>query len=128
MQFQPRVSGYYRKSYESDYKDKIINRRAGKYWNHSLSVTEDIQQAYSIPAGVYVSEVTKYGAAEALGITANLVITSFDGTTITDISQLQDLLQYYAEGTKVEVKLQVPDGDTYIENSDGNFGKSGKFR
>ncbi|MDD3219198.1 MAG: trypsin-like peptidase domain-containing protein [Lachnospiraceae bacterium] len=98
-------------------KTKLSTDEQGSIGIKGLSVTEDIQQAYSIPAGVYVSEVTKGGAAEAAGITANSVITSFDGTTITDISQLQDLLQYYAEGTKVEVKLQVPDGDTYIEKT-----------
>jgi len=72
---------------------------------------------YGIPEGVYVSEVTSGGAAEAAGIIKGDVITKFDGKKITDIDQLKDLLQYYAAGETVEVTLKSAQNGTYNERT-----------
>lgn len=81
------------------------------------SVTEAINQMYGIPEGVYVSEVTSGGAAEAAGIIKGDVIIKFDGKKITDIDQLKDLLQYYAAGETVEVTLKSAQNGTYNERT-----------
>lgn len=81
------------------------------------SVTDAINQMYGIPAGVYVSEVTSGGAAEAAGIIKGDVITKFDGKTITDIDQLKELLLYYSAGETVEVTLQSAQNGNYTEKT-----------
>ena len=42
-------------------------------------VSDEAAEAYGIPSGVFVSQVTEGGAAEQAGITANSIITAFDG-------------------------------------------------
>ncbi len=66
------------------------------------SVTSEIS-SFGIPVGAYVNEVAKDSAAEKAGIIAGDVITEFDGKTITSFESLQDILQYYAAGEKVDV-------------------------
>lgn len=78
-------------------------------------VSEEASEAYGIPAGVFISEVTEGGAAEQAGITSNSVITAFDGKAVSDISELKNMLDYYEAGETVEVTVQVPDNSGYTE-------------
>lgn len=96
---------------------KVSSENQGTLGITGLSVNSEIQDAYGIPTGVYVSEVAKGGAAENAGIEAKDVITKFDGKSISDVSELQSLLQYYSAGEKVEVTLQVPEGNGYTEKT-----------
>lgn len=74
----------------------------------------DVTQS-GIPAGVYVTEVTKGLAADKAGIKKGFIITKFDGYTVSGISQLVDRLTYYKENEKVEITVQVPGEDGYTE-------------
>ena len=58
-------------------------------------VSDEAAEAYGIPSGVFVSQVTEGGAAEQAGITANSIITAFDGKSVSDISELKSRLEYY---------------------------------
>ena len=80
-------------------------------------VSDEAAEAYGIPSGVFVSQVTEGGAAEQAGITANSIITAFDGKSVSDISELKSRLEYYKAGEEVEVTLQVPDGNGYTEKN-----------
>ena len=80
-------------------------------------VSEEAAQTYGIPSGVFVSQVTEGGAAEQAGITANSIITAFDGKMVTDISELKSRLEYYKAGEQIEVTLQVPDNNGYTEKT-----------
>lgn len=82
-----------------------------------ITVDAAVSQAYGIPAGVYVVDVTAGGAAEAAGITKGSVITAFDGKTVTGIENLQEILQYYAAGETVEMTLKVPDTGEYTDKT-----------
>lgn len=82
-----------------------------------ITVNESVSQTYGIPEGVYVAEVTEGSGAEAAGIVRGEVITKFDGKAVTDISELQNLLQYYAAGETVEVTLKVPNAGEYTEKT-----------
>ena len=45
------------------------------------------------------------------------IITKFDGTSVSGISALKDLLQYYEAGETVDVTLRVADGGSYQEKT-----------
>ena len=77
------------------------------------TVSDEAVQIYGIPQGVFVSEVTEGGPADDAGITKNMVITEFDGKTITSIDQLVELLQYYEPKEKIDVTVAVLDGNEY---------------
>ena len=61
---------------------------------------------YNVPAGVVVTDVVENGPAADAGIEAGDIITELDGRTISGMSQLQQTLEYYAAGEKVDVVIQ----------------------
>lgn len=98
-------------------RTKVDSDKQGTIGIKGINVTSDVQEKYNLPEGIYVSEVTSGSAAEKAGITSGSVITKFDGKSVTDIENLQDLLQYYKAGETVELTLQVPDSDSYKEKT-----------
>ena len=102
----------------------MMNAKArDKVDNHGIlgitgsTVSDEAVQIYGIPQGVFVSEVTEGGPADDAGITKNMVITEFDGKTITSIDQLVELLQYYEPKEKIDVTVAVLDGNEYKEKT-----------
>ncbi|MBR0378510.1 MAG: trypsin-like peptidase domain-containing protein [Lachnospiraceae bacterium] len=61
--------------------------------------------AAGYPAGVYVSEVTKGGPAEAAGLKEGDIITAIDGISVTSSAQLINYLQYYAAGETIDFSV-----------------------
>ena len=94
-------------------RTKVAAEDQGTIGIKCLDVSSQIQQAYNMPAGVYISEVTSGSAAENAGLKSGYVLTSFDGHSITSTSELKSLLQYYSAGETVEVEVQVPDNGSY---------------
>ena len=104
----------------ADSLENMMNAKArDKVDNHGiLGITgSKAVQIYGIPQGVFVSEVTEGGPADDAGITKNMVITEFDGKTITSIDQLVELLQYYEPKEKIDVTVAVLDGNEYKEKT-----------
>ena len=74
-------------------------------------------QAYGIPTGVYVSDVPAGSKAEAAGLRKGDVITALDGRSVTDVSGLQTLLQYYSAGQTVTLTVQSIENNAYAEKT-----------
>ena len=83
-------------------RTKVAAEDQGTIGIKCLDVSSQIQQAYNMPAGIYISEVTSGGAAENAGLKSGYVLTSFDGHSITSTSELKSLLHYYSAGETVE--------------------------
>ena len=81
------------------------------------TVDSAVTEAYGVPEGVLVREVTEGGAADAAGIEARSIITKFAGETVTTKEQLVDFLSYYEPGEDVELTIEVPDGKEYKEET-----------
>ena len=94
-------------------RTKVAAEDQGTIGIKCLDVSSQIQQAYNMSAGIYISEVTSGGAAENAGLKSGYVLTSFDGHSITSTSELKSLLQYYSAGETIEVEVQVPDNGSY---------------
>ena len=108
----------------ADSLENMMNAKArDKVDNHGIlgitgsTVSNEAVQIYGIPQGVFVSKVTEDGPADDAGITKNMVITEFDGKTITSIDQLVELLQYYEPKEKIDVTVAVQDGNEYKEKT-----------
>ena len=108
----------------ADSLENMMNAKArDKVDNHGIlgikgsTVSSEAVQIYGIPQGVFVSQVTEGGPADDAGITKNMVITEFDGKTITSIDQLVELLQYYEPKEKIDVVVAVLDGNEYKEKT-----------
>lgn len=81
------------------------------------TVDSAVTEAYGVPEGVLVREVTEGGVADAAGIEARSIITKFAGKTVTTKEQLVDFLSYYEPGEDVELTIEVPDGKEYKEET-----------
>ena len=98
-------------------KVKVDESNQGAIGVSCRDISSDIAQAYQIPQGVYIGSVSADSPAPAAGITAGSILTKFDGTSVSSVSELQNLLQYYAAGTQVEITVMVPDQGTYAEKT-----------
>ncbi len=94
-------------------RTKVATEDQGTIGIKCIDVSSQIQQAYNMPAGIYISEVTSGGAAENAGLKSGYVLTSFDGHSVTSTSELKSLLQYYSAGETVDVEAQVQSNGSY---------------
>ncbi|MBS6194341.1 MAG: trypsin-like peptidase domain-containing protein [Clostridiales bacterium] len=81
------------------------------------NVDSSISEAYGIPQGVYVGEVTEGGAAQKAGLQPGSIITKFDKTSVKSFDELRTLLTYYAAGETVELTVKVADNGEYVEKT-----------
>ena len=95
-------------------KDKVAEAKKGYLGISGLDVTADVSAMYGMPEGVYVAQVYNGGAYEA-GILKGDIITSFDGSSVKTMTDLQGYLEYYEIGEEVMVTIQRPNAGGYIE-------------
>jgi len=75
-----------------------------------FNMTETVAQAFSLPMmGIIVESVVPDSGADKAGIKPSDIITSFNGQTVLNMSQLSEEVQKCAIGDAVEVKL-IRDG------------------
>ena len=108
----------------TDTLESLMNEETrDKVDNHGVlgitvrSVDSAVSEAYGVPEGVLVRDVTEGGAADEAGIEAKSIITKFAGKVVTTKEQLVDFLSYYEPGEDVELTLEVPDGKGYKEET-----------
>ncbi|MGO4948063.1 S1C family serine protease [Blautia sp. Sow4_E7] len=111
-------------SYVTDTLETLMNEETrDKVDNHGVlgitvqTVDSDVSEAYGVPEGVLVRDVTEGGAADDAGIEAKTIITKFAGKVVTTKEQLVDFLSYYEPGEDVELTVEVPDGKGYKEET-----------
>lgn len=99
-------------------RSKVDESERGYIGIFGLDVSNESSKLYNMPSGVFISEVTEGGAADKAGITKGSIITKFDGTSVTSMDVLQDLMQYYKAGETVEIVIQIPDkSGEYVEKT-----------
>ena len=98
-------------------RDKLDDADHGVLGITGNSVSSEAVQVYGIPAGVFVKDVTKDGAADKAGLTPSSIITKFNGKSVSSIQQLIEYLSYYEPGEDVELTVQVPKDASYSEET-----------
>ena len=96
---------------------KAAENERGTLGITAATVPASVTEAYGIPTGVYVSDVTEGSGAQAAGLRRGDVITALDGRSVTDVSQLQELLQYYKAGQTVNLTVQSITDSAYAEKT-----------
>ena len=87
-------------------------------------VTSEYEQAYGIPQGIYISEVSAGSPAERAGLQKGYIITKLNGTTVKTLSQLQEKLSKCEAGTQGKVTVKIASGSSYQEKTFSvTFGK-----
>jgi serine protease Do len=78
-------------------------------------VSDEMVELYGIPKGIYLTEVSEDSPAEEAGLKKGDIITKFDGSSVQTMSQLKEMLAYYAAGEEVEVVISHADNGEYVE-------------
>ena len=83
------------------------------------SVSADATFLYGIPQGVYVTFVSEDGPAAQAGLGEGDIITAMDGTEVTSMRDLQEVLEYYAPGEQISLTVYTAaeSGRGYTEES-----------
>ena len=68
-------------------------------------ITEDMSNQYSMPVGVYITEVSSMSAAERAGLQKGDIITEFAGETVTSADDLNAIKAKQTSGDTVSVKI-----------------------
>ena len=93
------------------------------------SVSREATQLYGIPQGIYVISVGKGTPAEDAGLKESDIITQFDGHTVTSMSELQEILRYYAAGRTVDLTVYSSASGAYTETTVSiTLGKKADFQ
>ena len=82
------------------------------------------QENLKVNEGVFVSEVTKDGAAESAGVKAKDVITAINKVQVKTMAQLQEQIARFRPGDKIQVTVnrdgKVQPFSVTLKNSQGN--------
>lgn len=87
-------------------KTKVSDADKGYLGIQGVSVTSQVASAYNMPEGVYVASVMDGSGAADAGLQKGDIITKINGSTVSDMEDLQDQLRYYAAGTEVTLTIQ----------------------
>lgn len=79
------------------------------------NIDSKMSQAYGMPRGIYVYKIVEGGAAANSDLRERDIITKFDGETVKNGEDLQQLLTYYKGGTTVTLTVQSLENGEYVE-------------
>lgn len=91
-------------------KTTVDEDKRGYLGISGVSVTSQVASAYSMPEGVYVAQIIEGGAAENSDMQKGDIITALEGSTVSDMEELQKQLSYYESGETVTITVQRADG------------------
>lgn len=80
-----------------------------------MTSDEDAYEYYNIPKGAYIREVVEGGPAEQAGLAGGDVIVAVEGTSVSTADELLDILDTYAAGETVTIKVMVRNARAYEE-------------
>ena len=81
------------------------------------TISDSVSEAYGIPVGVYVSEVSDSGAAKAAGIKKGDVITKINDAKVSTIEQVQNKVNNTKAGTEITVTVSRSQDGEYKEQN-----------
>lgn len=97
-------------------KKKVSDSERSFLGISGTDVTSDVSEMYDMPRGVYIAQVLENSGAEKAGLLKGDVITKFEGETVTSMTRLQEILEYYAVGTIVDITVMRQSDNGYQEH------------
>ena len=98
-------------------RQKVDSDNAGYLGIAAIDITSTYASMYGYPQGIMVRTVASGSAAEKAGLSAYDIIVGFDDQSISTMSGLQSLLQYYSAGETVKVACYHLEGSEYVLKS-----------
>ena len=104
-------------------RQKVDSDNAGYLGIAAIDITSTYASMYGYPQGIMVRTVASGSAAEKAGLSAYDIIVGFDDQSISTMSGLQSLLQYYSAGETVKVDYYHLEGSEYVKSVEVTLGK-----
>ena len=82
-----------------------------------VDVTSDISKQMGIPTSAYVATVVDGSAADQAGLKKGDIITKFDGSGVSSMTSLKELMSYYEAGETVDITFKRADNGEYTEQT-----------
>ena len=98
-------------------RQKVDSDNAGYLGIAAIDITSTYASMYGYPQGIMARTVASGSAAEKAGLSAYDIIVGFDDQSISTMSGLQSLLQYYSAGETVKVDYYHLEGSEYVLKS-----------
>lgn len=98
-------------------RQKVDSDNAGYLGIAAIDITSTYASMYGYPQGIMVRTVASGSAAEKAGLSAYDIIVGFDDQSISTMSGLQSLMQYYSAGETVKVDYYHLEGSEYVLKS-----------
>ncbi len=96
-------------------RSKVSDSEAGAIGITSgIDITSSVASYYGFPQGVQIRSVQAGSAAEKAGLGKYDIIVGFDDQTVTSLSGLKSILQYYKAGETVKVEYYHIEGNQYV--------------
>jgi len=81
---------------------------------YGVDVSSDVSEMYKMPVGVYIAQIVEGSGAEQAGITVGMIVTKFNGTDISTMSELKSMVGKCKVGDTVTLSVSVNDSGSYV--------------
>lgn len=94
-------------------KTKVDEAKKSYMGISGVDITSDVAQAYNMPKGVYVAQVTKDSPADKAGLKKGDIITKIADVSVTSFDELKAELEYHEAGSTVKVDILTQSKNSY---------------
>ena len=98
-------------------RNKVSSDKAAYLGIAAVDITSNYASYYGYPVGILIRTVADDLAADKAGLETYDIIVGFDDQTVTTMSGLTNMLQYYEAGEKVTIDYYHMEGSEYVLKS-----------
>ena len=98
-------------------RNKVSSDKAAYLGIAAVDITSNYASYYGYPVGILIRTVADDSAADKAGLKTYDIIVGFDDQTVTTMSGLTNMLQYYEAGEKVTIDYYHMEGSEYVLKS-----------
>jgi serine protease Do len=98
-------------------RSKVSTSQASYLGIVGMDITSSISSSYGFPQGVVIRSVESGSPADNAGLSLYDIIVGFDDQTVSSMSGLQSIMEYYAAGETVTIEYYHPEGNQYVLKS-----------
>ena len=96
---------------------QVAEDQQGYMGIQGTDIDSNASTLYGMPQGIYVYKIREDGAAASSTLQEKDIITKFDGQSVRSMSELQEMLTYYAGGDTVELTVERLENGQYVEQT-----------
>ncbi len=96
---------------------QVAEDQQGYMGIQGTDIDSNASTLYGMPQGIYVYKIMEDGAAASSTLQEKDIITKFDGQSVRSMSELQEMLTYYAGGDTVELTVERLENGQYVEQT-----------